>query len=30
MTREQLRQAFVNGQEFSARVAGVIAQGCLP
>jgi hypothetical protein len=29
-TREQVRQQFVASPEFSARVAAVIAQGCLP
>jgi hypothetical protein len=29
-TREQVRKAFVASPEFSARVAAVIAQGCLP
>jgi hypothetical protein len=29
-TRENVRQAFVGSAEFSARVAAVIAQGCLP
>jgi hypothetical protein len=30
MTRNQLRQTFINTAEFKARVNAVIAQGCLP
>jgi hypothetical protein len=29
-TRENVRQAFVASPEFQARVAAIIAQGCLP